>query len=83
MEKLILFQKRDNFIFTRKREVKEMSAAEVISSLHKAREQLKDMQDAMEEFKEDINTMEKMEPTAKRILEEEKKNRIRNQKHIG
>lgn len=79
VNKLVMYQKGQNFVLTRAQEKKEIDAEELLHNLEAAREQLKDHMISIEEFRRDIKEMERLEPLAKRMrdgeIKESKKQR--------
>ena len=71
VNKLLVYQKGMNFVLTRKQENQEIDAEELLRNLDQAREQLVETKKRIEEFERDIKEMEKLEPIARRIRDEE------------
>jgi|TARA_Y100000310_G_C20644398_1_gene795746 hypothetical protein len=81
MERLVIYQKKNNFVYTRKRETEDIDAETLLRNLNKSREQLAQLKIDMREFELDIEIMEKFETIAKKIRDREleKSNAERNQ----
>lgn len=71
VNKLLIYQKGMNFVFTRERESKELDAEEFLRDLETAREQLSETKKRIEEFERDISIMSKLESVARRIRNNE------------
>ena len=71
ISKLVIYQKNSNFVFTREKERKEIDAEEFLRNLDAAREQLSEHKKAIVEFERDIQIMEKLEPIAQKIRDDE------------
>ena len=71
MQKIIIYQEKKRFCMTRARDVRKLDAEELLRELHNSREQLKETQEQLDEFKRDIVEMEKFEALAKTIREDE------------
>ena len=71
VNKLITYQKGDKFILTRTLEKEELDAEEFLRGLEQSREQLKEMKKRIVEFEKDVRIMEILEPTARKIRNEE------------
>ena len=71
VNKLLVYQKGMNFVLTRQQENQDIDAEEFLRNLEQAREQLTETKKRIEEFERDIRIMEKLEPIARRIRDEE------------
>jgi len=71
VNKLLVYQKGQIFVLTRKQENSEVDAEELLRNLDQAREQLAETKKRILEFERDIKEMEKLEPIAQRIRDEE------------
>ena len=64
VDKLIVYQKRMNFVLTRTRQEQVLDAEEFLNNLRTAREQLEATKEQIREFERDIKIMEKLEKLA-------------------
>jgi len=80
MQPVTTYQKGEKFVVTRVSERTELDAEEFLRHLNQAREQLKAMEKGIEEFRRDVERLEKLESVAKSIrndeLEKAKKERV-------
>lgn len=71
MKKLVIYQKNKEFVLTRQQDKNTMDAEELLRNLHQAREQLKETEESMVEFKRDIAVMETFEAVAQKLRDKE------------
>ncbi len=71
VEKLVVYQKRNNFVLTRLRQEQVLDAEEFLHNLEASREQLKQTKKDLGDFERDIKLMEKLEPLAKEMRDKE------------